>query len=712
MNDATVDWQFLETAKGSLFLSRCNAAKGEKPKDLVIVNPSGDNCVIHTGSEEERDEWLRAVQKVMEVEVQDFSHLAFMEKRGVLKYRNVPKWFVLKDGVLMWFSGENEPEVEGSTTLASATVALGETLDGAPAFVIATLEGKHVIGAESREEAETWASYVKASITMAKAKNAAKMQEEEVSVFTNDKVPQHLGMLTMMDGNKKLFFLLEGSVLQWYSDVTDFGDISLVKKNIRGFISLRADMLVRQLPTLPETDNGSEWKHPLTLCFKHASGKSVVLLAQTTKEQQIWVEKLSGAIDWLIAQNARVLQRVKMAEKEGYLMRGKLKIWAVCRDGVLMTYDSKTTKKAVSTLKLENSGVLEARDKQGFLLFTSAPSLEVFQCVGRKADGEWREFLMFASRLTFFFIFFFFSAQADNFEWFQALLLNIVKCNSALISAIEASEEKVAATAAAGGGGRGAKKAAPTRDSVTALAFQQEKRNGAAVFVSGRKRTEFFFSLRQTTLYWFKSEAELFVKGSQQLCGCHVSVEGKSVSIKGSDEKMVLEFETVDPENARSWGVALQEAIFEADEERGYKKFGFLESKGKKRWVVVSRRHCMWFPQPMKLTDIQNAGAFESVVLADCSLTSYGDSGFVLSERKVDSKVGEKVTGDEGSFHGFFLFFFARSLPSCSCSGELCCRVGARMRRVDARAGGAGAADTAASQRRNCVLGEPSCDEC
>ena len=42
----------------------------------------------------------------------------------------------------MWFASEQDATVEGSTPLLSATVALGATLDGGPAFVVATLEAK------------------------------------------------------------------------------------------------------------------------------------------------------------------------------------------------------------------------------------------------------------------------------------------------------------------------------------------------------------------------------------------------------------------------------------------------------------------------------------------------------------------------------------------------------------------------------------------
>lgn len=67
-------------------------------------------------------------------------------------------------------------------------------------------------------------------------------------------------------------------------------------------------------------------------------------------------------------------------------MRGKLRIWAVCRDCQFNSYDSKTAKKAVTTINLQNAGVLETHDKQGILLFTNVPSLEILTCPGRKTE--------------------------------------------------------------------------------------------------------------------------------------------------------------------------------------------------------------------------------------------------------------------------------------------------------------------------------------
>ena len=107
----------LDLAQGSLFISRCNVTAVDGTKDFVIVNPSGKNYLINANSEEQRDEWVEALQKVAEVQAEHLGLLAQAnEKRGTLKYRQVPKWFVLKEGVLMWFASETDPQLEGSTT--------------------------------------------------------------------------------------------------------------------------------------------------------------------------------------------------------------------------------------------------------------------------------------------------------------------------------------------------------------------------------------------------------------------------------------------------------------------------------------------------------------------------------------------------------------------------------------------------------------------
>ncbi len=62
----------------------------------------------------------------------------------------------------------------------------------------------------------------------------------------------------------------------------------------------------------------------------------------------------------------------------------------------------------------------------------------------------------------------------------------------------------------------------------------------------------------------------------------------------------------------------------------------------------------MWFNAPMKISEIQNAGAFDGVQLAECDLTPFDACGFVLSERKKDSK----VTSLRYQRVFFFFFFF------------------------------------------------------
>ncbi len=355
-----------------------------------------------------------------------------------------------------------------------------------------------MIGCSSRAEAEDWASLIKASINASKAKNLAKLQEEEANTFTNEQIPQFAGELCLMGADSRFFFILEGSVLQWYSEKTDLADLKAVKKNIRGYISLRQDMLVQALPPLPTNEGAFSFGFVLT-----SPGKSIAFLAQTKELQSEWVKKIRFSLTWLTDQSQKVAIKVKLEEKEGFLMRGKLKIWAVCKDASFMMYDSKASKKPITTHQLSNCGVLETKDKQGLMIFTSVPSLEILACIGRKAE-----------------------AQSDNFEWFQAILLNIVRANAAAV-AMENLEKN-----------------SKLEGQVNTIAFQQERLSGHGRIVSSFKPSDVFFSVRHSSIVWFKSEQNPVIKGILQLCGCQVDYREKEarVLIYGSDEKLALEF--------------------------------------------------------------------------------------------------------------------------------------------------------------------------
>lgn len=59
----TNQWLFLDHANGSVYLVRCNVLPGDKPKEFVIVNPSGKNYLLQAASEEERDQWITGTRR-------------------------------------------------------------------------------------------------------------------------------------------------------------------------------------------------------------------------------------------------------------------------------------------------------------------------------------------------------------------------------------------------------------------------------------------------------------------------------------------------------------------------------------------------------------------------------------------------------------------------------------------------------------------------
>lgn len=591
----------LPRCKGRLFLSWCNPIAGTKPKEIAIVNPNDDNYILVANDVQERDSWLDALQSVSAVhkEMADSSS-SIPEKRGTLKFRNIDKWFVLRESVLMWFAAENDSHVEGSLSLTNATVALGATLDGGAAFVVANIDGKYVLGAESREVAEEWVELLRNSIRATRKRQIAKKQEEEQQLQQKEMKEDATrvtfkGQLNVMGGD--LFYcVLEGSVMMWLKDDVDIDNTAQIKKHVRGFVALRLGHKVKELPDLPS----GEEQFGFTIASEGTT-KQVTFLSSQRVERDRWVEKIQKVMQ-VTEERKKDSNEKSSTEREGFLNRGKLKFWAVCKDGTFMMYEGKGMKKAVVTIGLADAGVLEARDdNKSFLLFTNVPSLEVIECLGRAEESK-----------------------KDRSEWIKVIQQNI---DSAAMLVLRNLRGKMLSANS---------KAAAKR-------FREQKKSGTGMCFSLVRKSELFFSIEHTSLVWYKSEQHPNAKGSAHLCGCHTQVEGRRVSVFGSDEKLVVGFDVVDEQEAISWDVALQEATFEADEERNYKKFGFLETKGKSRWVAVSRRHCMWFSAPMRIADIQNVGAFDSVLLPECDLTTFGDRGFVLSERKENNGLADKV---------------------------------------------------------------------
>jgi hypothetical protein len=216
------DWGFIEKAKGSLFIPRCNVAQGEKLLDFVVVNPADKNYVMSCKDEEERDEWVLELSRVTAT-AQTSSGEA-TEKKGWLSIKGKQHWCVLKEGVLMWFIDDQSADVQGSTTLASATVALGATPTGEPAFVIATLDNfsKYVFSSSDRADTEEWASCIRVAIGVAKERDIVRLEAERAereaaraAVFQNTHVPLFTGKL-IGTGNEEFFHVLDGPVIMWF----------------------------------------------------------------------------------------------------------------------------------------------------------------------------------------------------------------------------------------------------------------------------------------------------------------------------------------------------------------------------------------------------------------------------------------------------------------------------------------------------------------
>ena len=127
-----------------------------------------------------------------------------------------------------------------------------------------------------------------------------------------------------MGVDNKFSFVLQGSVIQWYSEKTNLSDLKQVKRNIRGYISLQLNMRLNALPALPETSNqfvhgfvlaGSEGKVLFWCCSQKRNqgpGKSVAFLAASERERSEWIKKIEASLQWFRDQSQKVLTRVKL----------------------------------------------------------------------------------------------------------------------------------------------------------------------------------------------------------------------------------------------------------------------------------------------------------------------------------------------------------------------------------------------------------------
>ena len=656
------NWSFLGKCNGALYLTVCNVTKGEEASEVLIVNPSGKNYVISGVDVNERDDWLWALEKVIDLNNEDLSHLAgqVIEKRGILSYNKKPKWFVLKEGVLMWFASENDPELEGSTTLANATVALGKTMQGEPAFVVATpreelgVPLKFVIGGKDRDECEEWTKYIRAAINSTKVRERVKEDEAEQNLMEvkSVNVPFFSDMLVKAKEGKfelqpSMFYVLSGSVFQWFDQRIDYAKIASIRKHIKGFISLRPGMSI-----MP----GSE---PFSFEIK-SQNRCMQFKCDSERNQSKWLKELTNAIAFLIDQDVK-LSALKMTDKEGFIMRGRVKVWTVVRDGQLLVFEKQNQKVPSVTIDLQGCGVCEAKDDKGILLFTSVSSLETFECIAKRGE-----------------------LKNERDQWFEVILFNIVKADkrksSNELRPSPRSDSTQNMPAASRGRGNTDKQQRKRRETLTNIPMYIEQQRNGTAFCFVQKKRDLFFSIQGTEFLWYNSESERFLIGSTHLCCCTTKTDRKRVYLYGSDEKLIIGFEVKDESEAISWSVALQEAIFEADDEKGFKKIGTLSVKGKKKYVAVTTKHVMWFSSAPKMSDMikvmRNPNAFdECVVLSETEVTNQGTKGIILSERTQNSdqvKVvvfGAETEEEQEEWMSVFLSIVQAYKPSTSSDG-------------------------------------------
>jgi hypothetical protein len=120
-------------------------------------------------------------------------------------------------------------------------------------------------------------------------------------------------------------------------------------------------------------------------------------------------------------------------------------------------------------------------------------------------------------------------------------------------------------------------------------------------------------------------------KFSQDLTGCTLISEETNITILSSDEKVIISLSSTTEEERVSWTMSLQEAIQRSNKESGFEKFGWLNTKNSKSWVVLTNKTLYTFKKTQPVEFITGTQSKKCFNLANCSLIAQGDLGFIVT---------------------------------------------------------------------------------
>lgn len=111
-----------------------------------------------------------AIAKLIEVEAKVLTYTAgqAIEKRGTLNFKGKPTWFVLREGALMWFPAEDDPRLEGSTTVQKEGTGFSGSSSRAAACKCNRSTGEHcggrgLHGRHSGQQIRVWVPHARGS---------------------------------------------------------------------------------------------------------------------------------------------------------------------------------------------------------------------------------------------------------------------------------------------------------------------------------------------------------------------------------------------------------------------------------------------------------------------------------------------------------------------------------------------------------------------
>jgi hypothetical protein len=181
-------------AKGSLPLAEATVKRAQKPQYSLVITPKvGKVYMLTAHSQNECEEWLSAISKVIE-DLASNKEANF--KSGWLAKKGQQRWFMVKNGKLLWFKKmqkSDDATAQGYLVLADCTVTTEPAANGKYPFRLLPKNKKeYLLTATSEQECNDWVNAVIAGGALGEVVSSYSTEMRRQSVLSNkDSEEQH-----------------------------------------------------------------------------------------------------------------------------------------------------------------------------------------------------------------------------------------------------------------------------------------------------------------------------------------------------------------------------------------------------------------------------------------------------------------------------------------------------------------------------------------